>query len=62
MKFFFNFEGVLFGAEGVRLCAQGRVVLDSFFGGADSTLTHMTIQVIQLRLNSNPKFANLTQL
>ena len=38
-----------------------RVVLDSFFR-ADSTLTHMTIQVIQLRLNSNPKFANLTQL
>ena len=38
-----------------------RVVLDSFFR-ADSTLTHMTIQVTQLRLNSNPKFANLTQL
>ena len=29
---------------------------------ADSTLTHMTIQVTQLRLNSNPKFTNLTQL
>ena len=38
-----------------------RVVLDSFFRD-DSTLTHMTIQVTQLRLNSNPKFANLTQL
>ena len=38
-----------------------RVVLDSFLR-ADSTLTHMTIQVTQLRLNSNPKFANLTQL
>ena len=38
-----------------------RVVLDSFFR-EDSTLTHMTIQVTQLRLNSNPKFANLTQL
>ena len=38
-----------------------RVVLDSFFR-TDSTLTHMTIQVTQLRLNSNPKFANLTQL
>ena len=38
-----------------------RVVLDSFFS-TDSTLTHMTIQVTQLRLNSNPKFANLTQL
>ena len=37
-----------------------RVVLDSFFR-ADSTLTHMTILVTQLRLNSNPKFANLTQ-
>ena len=36
-------------------------MLDSFFR-ADSTLTHMTIQVIQLRLNSNPKFASLTQL
>ena len=32
------------------------------FFRADSTLTRMTIQVIQLRLNSNPKFANLTQL
>ena len=41
--------------------APTRVVLDSFFR-ADSTLTHMTIQVTQLRLNSNPKFANLTQL
>ena len=40
---------------------SGRVVLDSFFR-ADSTLTHMTIQVTQLRLNSNAKFANLTQL
>ena len=38
-----------------------RVVLDSFFRD-DSTLTHMTIQVTHLRLNSNPKFANLTQL
>ena len=38
-----------------------RVVLDSFFR-ADSTLTHMKIRVTQLRLNSNPKFANLTQL
>ena len=38
-----------------------RVVLESFFR-ADSTLTHMKIQVTQLRLNSNPKFANLTQL
>ena len=38
-----------------------RVLLDSFFR-TDSTLTHMTIQVTQLRLNSNPKFANLTQL
>ena len=41
--------------------AESRVVLDSFFR-EDSTLTHMTIQVTQLRLNSNPKFANLTQL
>ena len=32
------------------------------FFRADSILTHMTIQVTQLRLNSNPKFANLTQL
>ena len=32
------------------------------FFRADSTLTHMTIQVTQLRLNSNPKLANLTQL
>ena len=40
---------------------QTRVVLDSFFR-TDSALTHMTIQVTQLRLNSNPKFANLTQL
>ena len=40
---------------------RSRVVLDSFLG-ADSTLTHMTIQVTQLRLNSNPKFANMTQL
>ena len=31
-----------------------------FFGL--TRLTHMTIQVTQLRLNSNPKFANLTQL
>ena len=38
-----------------------KVVLDSFFR-TDSTLTHMTIQVTQLRLDSNPKFANLTQL
>ena len=38
-----------------------RVVLDSFIR-TDSTLTYMTIQVNQLRLNSNPKFANLTQL
>ena len=38
-----------------------RGVLDSFFR-TDSTLTHMTIQVTQLRLNSNPKFTNLTQL
>ena len=29
---------------------------------ADSTLTHVTIQVTQLCLNSNSKFANLTQL
>ena len=43
-------------------CRVGiRVVLDSFYR-ADSTLTHMTIQVTQLRLNSNPKFANLTQI
>ena len=40
---------------------RARVVLDSFFR-ADSTLTHITIQVTQLRLNSNPKFADLTQL
>ena len=52
---------------GHRLCyfrgmsIISRVVLDSFFR-TDSTLTHMTIQVTQLRLNSNPKFANLTQL
>ena len=39
----------------------GRVVLDSFFR-TDSTLTLMTIQVTQLRLNSKPKFTNLTQL
>ena len=32
------------------------------FFRADSTLTHMTIQVTQFRLNSNSKFANLTQL
>ena len=32
------------------------------FFRAESTLSHMTIQVIQLRLNSNPKLANLTQL
>ena len=32
------------------------------FFRADSTLTHMTIQVTQVRLNSNPKFANLTKL
>ena len=38
-----------------------RVLLDSFFR-TDSTLTHMTIQVTQLRRNSNPKFGNLTQL
>ena len=36
-------------------------LLDSFFRD-DSTLTHITIQVTQLRLNSNPKLANLTQL
>ena len=34
----------------------------TLFFRTDSTLTHMTIQVTQLRLNSNPKFANLTQL
>ena len=44
-----------------RRRVEVRVVLDSFFR-TDSTLTHMTIQVTQLRLNSNPKFANLTQL
>ena len=38
---------------------RNRVVLDSFFRD-DSTLTHMTIQVTQLRLNSNPKFVNLS--
>ena len=49
-------------AEGTVSSLPGtRVVLDSFFR-ADSTLTHMTIQVTQLRLNSNPKFANMTQL
>ena len=32
------------------------------FFRTDLTLTHMTIQVTQLRLNSNPKFTNLTQL
>ena len=32
------------------------------FFRTDSTLTHMTIQVTQLRLNSNSKFANMTQL
>ena len=56
-------------------CHQARVVLDSDFQ-ADSTLTHLTIQVTQLwlnstlyfswltqlRLNSNHKFSNLTQL
>ena len=47
--------------ENNGMCIYCRVVLDSFLG-ADSTLTHMTIQVTQLRLNSNPKFANLTQL
>ena len=41
--------------------AACRVVFDSFFR-TDSTQTHMTIQVTQLRLNSDPKFANLTQL
>ena len=46
---------------GTRSCAGCRVVLDSFFRD-DSTLTRMTIQFTQLRLNSNPKFANLTQL
>ena len=44
-----------------KTCVRIRVVLDSFFR-ADSTLTHMTIQVTQLLLNSNPKLANLTQL
>ena len=45
----------------LKTAIMARVVLDSFFR-TDSTLTHMTIQVTQLRLNSNPKFANLTQL
>ena len=40
---------------------RSRVVLDSDFR-ADSTLTHVTIQVTELRLNSNPKVANLTEL
>ena len=48
-----------FADRGWKACS--RVVLDSFFR-TDSTLTHMAIQVTQLRLNSNPKFANLTQL
>ena len=43
------------------LWVLSRVVLDSLFR-TDSTLTHMTIHMTQLRLNSNPKFANLTQL
>ena len=45
----------------VSISYMTRVVLDSFFR-ADSTLTHMTIHVTQLRLNSNHKFTNLTQL
>ena len=45
----------------MQLQSKSRVVLDSFFR-TYSTLTHMTIQVTQLRLNSNTKFANLTQL
>ena len=38
-----------------------RVVLDSLFRD-DSTLTHMTIQVTQLPLNSKPNFNSLTQV
>ena len=45
----------------VELAVGTRDVLDSFFR-TDSTKTHMTIQVTQLRLNSKPKFTNLTQL
>ena len=47
--------------EKLQTCHVIRVVLDSFFWDG-STLTHMTIQVTQLRLNSNPILANLTQL
>ena len=52
-------QTIIIGESGIYV--RCRVVLDSFFR-ADSTLTHMTIQVTQLRLNSNSKFANLTQL
>ena len=45
----------------VKRCMEAGLCSTHFFR-ADSTLTHMTIQVTQLRLNSNPKFANLTQL
>ena len=41
-------------------CSPG--LCSTHFFRTDSTLTHMTVQVTQLRLNSNPKFANLTQL
>ena len=47
--------------EAIHASLVSRVVLDSFFR-ADSTLTHMKIQVTQLRFNSNSKLANLTQL
>ena len=40
----------------------GAGLCSTHFFRADSTLTHMTIQVTQFRLNSNSKFANLTQL
>ena len=50
-----------FGKSATNFDIPARVVLDSFFW-SDSTLTHMTIQVTQLRLNSNPEFANLSQL
>ena len=48
-------------------CIWGGAVLlaglcSTHFFGLTRTLTHMTIQVTQLRLNSNPKFSNLTQL
>ena len=36
---------------------DSRVVLDSRFFRADSTLTHVTIQVTQLRLNSTRNFS-----